>query len=265
MDRSTFVNTIITGAIASIIAGCVLNEILTKETGTKDDEISRQSNIPQKKVNEFKDKTQNLKKVDKSSSEALAPLVGTLKDYRDGIKYKIIEIGNQFWMAENLRTEINAECYDFEQYYCNTYGKLYRPWESAKEKICPFGWHIPSKKEWEELFSYLGGYYSDYNSNEEVIGNPLVAYNKSIQSDGLNLIFGGIHWGLPYPCDRVDKNGESYIDCISENLGKIGYYLTSSEAVANLYYAISIDKQKQKVSIIHVDVEDGISCRCIKD
>jgi uncharacterized protein (TIGR02145 family) len=98
----------------------------------------------------------------------------------DGNKYKIVKIGNQVWMAENLITtrysngdkilhltdssdwenNINgAWCwYDNNSKYNNIYGKLYN-WYAVDDyrNLCPVGWHIPSDNEWEVLVDYLGG------------------------------------------------------------------------------------------------------------
>jgi hypothetical protein len=56
---------------------------------------------------------------------------GELIDGRDGNVYKTITIGNQVWMAENLR-------FDNGKY----------TWTVAQD-VCPGGWHLPSQEELE--------------------------------------------------------------------------------------------------------------------
>ncbi len=113
-----------------------------------------------------------------------------LIDSRDGTSYKTVKIGEQLWMAENLKylPEL-AKPYSYSDiiphYYVNdyygtdinvakttenykTYGVLYN-WPAAMngaevnsnqgvvQGICPSGWHLPDHSEWEQLINYLGG------------------------------------------------------------------------------------------------------------
>ena len=80
---------------------------------------------------------------------------GTMRDGA-GIEYRTVKIGDQNWMAENMALQ-NGEsfCYGNETKNCTEYGRLYR-WQTATE-ICPTGWHLPSKEEWEKLIAFVGG------------------------------------------------------------------------------------------------------------
>ena len=114
----------------------------------------------------------------------------TLVDLRDGKKYKTVEIGNQVWMAENLNygkfistkqeylEEENKYCYNNEESNCGLYGGLYNWQQVSSQSLCPEGWHVPSKKEWEALSSFLG---------EKIAGKKSKASpNDVIPWDGTN-------------------------------------------------------------------------------
>jgi uncharacterized protein (TIGR02145 family) len=81
----------------------------------------------------------------------------TFTDSRDNHKYKTVEIGKQIWMAENLNfiTGDGSWCYNDSTKYCNIFGRLYDYKTSLN--VCPAGWHLPSKAEWEVLIDGLGG------------------------------------------------------------------------------------------------------------
>jgi len=129
---------------------------------------------------------------------------GTMSDI-DGNIYKTIVIGEQTWMAENLRVtrfqngDTIPNITDNEEWaalttgaYCNynntnnldtiaTYGRLYNWYAVAdSRKLAPIGWRVPTIADWTELIEYLGGdtiaskhlkEVGDYHWNAPVISN----------------------------------------------------------------------------------------------
>jgi uncharacterized protein (TIGR02145 family) len=77
---------------------------------------------------------------------------GKLVDSRDGQKYRVTTIGNQVWMAEDMRYRPAGSttwCPGDADANCKKYGRLY-DWYTAME-VCPAGWRLPIRKDFDIL------------------------------------------------------------------------------------------------------------------
>ena len=143
---------------------------------------------------------------------------GTVTDYDDNI-YNTIKIGNQWWMAENLKTThysdgtsiplvedkddwanlgyegIGMCYYDNSSTNADTYGALYS-WAAAANsaQVCPTGWHLPSDAEWKQLEMYLGmsqadadntGYNRGTNEGSKLAGNSELWEDGALENDAV--------------------------------------------------------------------------------
>lgn len=134
----------------------------------------------------------------------------TLKDLRDNQVYKTVTIGNQTWMAENLKLDYDygsaqSFCYDYIADSCKTLGHLYtysaaidsagiyskttegcgtgvaKCVVSGKDTanvrgICPEGWKIPTRDEWTTLILAAGG---DVGANEKWTNGGIALKSKT--------------------------------------------------------------------------------------
>ncbi len=205
---------------------------------------------------------------------------GTVTDIDNNI-YKTIVIGNQEWMAENLRVGHYrngeripniSDPYEWPGYpegafgwQANDsvhnscpYGKLYSWYAATNPKnICPEGWHLPSMQEFEELINFLGG--------ETVAGEKLKVQNfyfwKSSNFSGSNAsgfsavgsgyIGTGVSGSLGYHFTK-----ESCYICTSDSLHTINF----SDAY---FFVLSNNSNWANFTNNHKAL--GSCIRCLKD
>ena len=192
-----------------------------------------------------------------------------LTDQRDGNQYTTVRIGNQLWMAENLKylPSVNAmatgssttSCYYVSGYNgtdvaeaksianYDTYGVLYN-WPAAKQDVCPAGWHLPSDDEWSELVDHLGG--------EDIAGAKLKATGTSL-------------WIAPNEGATNDSRFEAlpggYRDAMYYELGYMGHWWSADENGPGTAYARHLSYNNIKVKRDFANTSLGYSVRCVKD
>lgn len=205
--------------------------------------------------------------------------------------YKTVQIGNQVWMAENLKTtklndgtpiafvkdpttwaDVNLKVpmacyYDNDENNLNKYGLLYNWYAVGTGKLAPKGWHVASDADWEKLRDYLiaNGYNYDGTHVENKIGKSLAATSGWTASQLIGVVgnnqlinnksgFNGLPAGA-----RSDSNGR-YLD-----LGFNAYWwsLTEKDAFYSNHWGIYSDYS----NLLTYDISKGlgISVRCVKD
>ena len=157
---------------------------------------------------------------------------GTMTDNRDGKTYRTVEIGDQVWMAENLNYAGNGIgfCYDDVPANCEAGGRLYK-WDAAKT-VCPEGWHLPSKTEFDTLLSAVK---QGYGEEQCSLASMLKA------TSGWN--YGG------QGCDKTGfsavpaggRHVESYRAPEYNFAGSAAFFLTSTEQSADEVYIMQLN------------------------
>lgn len=195
----------------------------------------------------------------------------TIKDIENNT-YKVVQIGTQVWMAENLKTtkyktgediplvtnnvlwiNLNSPaycwCYNDEQTYKNKYGALYNWYTVNTNKICPTNWHVPSYSEWTTLFNYLGG--------AKIAGNKLKSTtgwtdtNSDVTNEsGFTALPGGY---------RNTINGLDGVVLVD------GFWWSSTENNNNTVFFPYLDYAISEVVYNNGDKKNGCSIRCIQD
>ena len=185
------------------------------------------------------------------------PSLETFVDKRDGKTYKYQQIGNLTVMVQNLSFIPDSGVYweytsaDLRQ----KYGCLY-DWETAKS-VCPDGWHLPTKEEYEILTDYFGGVKKNcfkalieagYSGFSALMGGYALRTKKYTSTMG------------NYKIDYPEKN--EY-----REVGVTGLYWTSSESEEHSDGAryVLFSKESTKSAIGTSYRESGHSVRYFKD
>jgi uncharacterized protein (TIGR02145 family) len=173
-------------------------------------------------------------------------------DPRDRVQYRVVDIGEQTWMADNLYYAAEgSRCYKDSTAYCDKYGRLYN-WQTAMT-ACPSGWHLPSSKEWEVLATTAGGEWTG--------GKNLKAVSGWKSFDGKSFNGTDIYGFSALPSGYYNSVVSKFFD-----VGSYGYWWKSSEKDSkNVYNSVMDNKGDYIVLLDFGGKNDLRSVRCIKD
>jgi len=203
----------------------------------------------------------------------------------DGNVYQTVKIGNQLWMAENLKvthyrnnnaipnvTDSLAWSNLSTGAYCNsdnnetnvaTYGRLYN-WFAVNDSrnIAPAGWHVPSDSEWKQLEMYLG------MSQEEADQDTY----RGTEKGGKLKEAGTSHWYDPnegatnesgftaLPAGARESNGT-----FKNYGGLLAFFWSSTEGSDSDAWFRYLPYDGSEVGRVSSDKKAGCSIRCVKN
>jgi len=204
-----------------------------------------------------------------ATASATAPLV----DW-DGNTYGTVRIGNQVWMAENLKvthyrdgtpitpvtdpgewTALTTEAYciynNNTSNELDTYGALYN-WYAVTNghNIAPEGWHVPTDDEWTTLTNHLGGAGVAGEKLKETGTNHWNSPNTGATNEsGFTALPGGYR----------TNNGNYYV------LGTYGYFWSATESSSSTAWYRILNYGDSDVGRVSQLKRFGFSVRCVRD
>jgi uncharacterized protein (TIGR02145 family) len=190
----------------------------------------------------------------------------------EGNMYKTILIGNQEWMAENLKASkfSNGDNITllFDTYAWNTtnqavytyinneienssFGFLYN-WKVASDlrNVCPNGWRVPNENDWFNLEVYLGG--------ESIAGGKLKSKNKTFWSLP-NIMADNSSGFSAQPFGYRNDKGEF------KEFKNSGYWWSSSENFAYSGWIRLLNHNDSRLRRSNYTKNSGCNIRCVKD
>ncbi len=197
-------------------------------------------------------------------------LGNTFTDSRDDNVYKMVTIGDQIWMAENLRylpsitvpgtgskTTPHYYVYGYDNTIVSnakasanytTYGVLYN-WPAAVN-ACPTGWHLATDAEWAELIQNMGG--------------TSIAGSKLKEN-------GTAHWQSPN-AGTTNETGFTALpggyrgaDGSFSSIAGYGYWWSATENNTGASWSHSMAYDSNNVYRSSDEKDYGFSVRCVRD
>lgn len=219
----------------------------------------------------------------------------------DGHSYDAVLIGNKFWMIQNLKAtrysngeEIPVGVPDEDRTdteplrfvpngdgaYVEQYGYLYN-WSAVMhganssssnptkvQGVCPYGWHVPSRAEWEQLTNFIG-MQSEYQCNGDrynvakamasTTGWKEASKTCAVGNNQYNN--NATHFSA-YPAGRGDIS-------VNNNFTKDAYFWTSTQSAIpgwEMYaYDFELDYYSATTYIYAPYKGNAMAVRCVRD
>ncbi len=195
----------------------------------------------------------------------------TVKDI-DGFEYKIVRVGGQTWMSQNLnvtrfrngdpimeastpeewqradRERTPAWCYyDNDPANGPVYGKLYN-WYAITDPrgLAPNKWRVPNAEEWMRMISYLGGKTKAGDQLKDVSGWKEVGSGNN--KTGFKALPGG---------NRNDRGNFM-------GIGNYGYWWTSQEHASETAEGFDMGYDYEEINKFAFRKNNGFSVRCVR-
>jgi uncharacterized protein (TIGR02145 family) len=190
----------------------------------------------------------------------------------DGNTYRIVQIGSQCWMAENLKTTKYRDGTAIPNVTDNTrwsilttgarsvysnnmrrynaiYGQLYN-WYAVNDSrgLCPTGWHVPSDAEWTQLTNFLG---------ENAGGKMKASGSQYWQSFNARVTNESEFTGLP-------AGNRSSIGTF-HSFGSLGFWWSSTMSDTNLVLNRYLSDSYGGLIRSQYATRYGFSVRCVQD
>jgi len=215
------------------------------------------------------------------AEDGSGPCEGALTVNYNGYDYLLVEIGDQCWFRENLRTEnytngdsipsglSNSEwstasfgasaIYGENPSNLETFGRLYN-WLAVNDSrgLCPSGWHVPADSEWMVLEMTLG-------MSDSLVG--LTGWRGTDQGTQIKSTYSWNNGGngtntsgfnAPPGGSRYSYNGGCY------HAGDLGEWWSSSEDGTQGWFR-TLSKEKENIRRNLAFKGFGFSVRCIVD
>src|ERR1035437_1381020 len=216
----------------------------------------------------------------------------------DGNSYNTVSVGNQVWMAGNLKTTkyndgtaipivtdntawnalpTGAYCWYLNDAttYKATYGSLYNWYavdnnaatkmaSNGGKNVCPTGWHIPTDAEWTTLTDYLTNNGYGYAGSGSDIAKSMAATSGWITDPTAGDVGN----------DQASNNssgftalpgGYRYLSGPYNYIGAYGFWWSSTESSTTYAWYRDMTSNDPSVGRHNTEVQDGLAVSCIND